>query len=160
MISTKSLWTLGSAAILLAANMYQGNHDRNHKLCNIGSTEKHIPKICSVCRNQILILFSIMTYYWVCNQSSMTTSGVGTAYPSGTTSFVISDQLRNIYAIYRCFIERAPTIPNLETGWTALWSETFEPSPVLNCWLRPRVGTAYPSRVPEIIPGLSGIRDL
>jgi hypothetical protein len=34
--------TLGSAASLLAATLYLGNHDRNHKLWNIGSTERDI----------------------------------------------------------------------------------------------------------------------
>jgi hypothetical protein len=34
--------TLGSVASLLAATLYQENPDRNHKLWNIGSTEKYI----------------------------------------------------------------------------------------------------------------------
>jgi hypothetical protein len=33
--------TLGSVASLLAATYYQQNHDRNHKLWNIGSTERY-----------------------------------------------------------------------------------------------------------------------
>ena len=36
--STLQLGTLGSIASLLAATLYQGNHNRNHKLWNIGST--------------------------------------------------------------------------------------------------------------------------
>jgi hypothetical protein len=34
--------TLGSVASLLAATLYQGNPDRNHKLWNIVSTERDI----------------------------------------------------------------------------------------------------------------------
>jgi hypothetical protein len=33
---------LGSVASLLAATLYQGNHDRNHKLWNIGSADIYI----------------------------------------------------------------------------------------------------------------------
>jgi hypothetical protein len=36
------LGTLGSLASLLAATIYQGNHDRTHKLWNIVSTERYI----------------------------------------------------------------------------------------------------------------------
>jgi hypothetical protein len=42
MISTEPLGTLGSLASLLAATLYKGNHDRNHKLWNIISTEGYI----------------------------------------------------------------------------------------------------------------------
>ena len=41
MTSTKTLGTLGSVASLLAAILYQGNPDSNHKLWNIGSTERY-----------------------------------------------------------------------------------------------------------------------
>jgi len=34
--------TLGSVAFLLAATLYHGNPDRNHKLWNIASTETYI----------------------------------------------------------------------------------------------------------------------
>ena len=34
--------TLGSVASLLAATLYQGNPDRNHKLWNIVSSERYI----------------------------------------------------------------------------------------------------------------------
>jgi hypothetical protein len=34
--------TLGSVASLLAATIYQGNPDRNHKLWNIVSSERYI----------------------------------------------------------------------------------------------------------------------
>jgi hypothetical protein len=34
--------TLSSVASLLAATLYQGNPDRNHKLCNIVSSERYI----------------------------------------------------------------------------------------------------------------------
>jgi hypothetical protein len=37
----KELPTLGSVAALLAA-LYQGHHDSNYKLWNIGSTEKYV----------------------------------------------------------------------------------------------------------------------
>jgi hypothetical protein len=40
--STKTLGTLGSVASLLAATLYQGNPDSNHKLWNIGSTERYL----------------------------------------------------------------------------------------------------------------------
>ena len=35
----------GSVASLLAATLYQGNPDRNHKLWNIASSERYIPHI-------------------------------------------------------------------------------------------------------------------
>jgi hypothetical protein len=42
MTSTLPRGTLGSIASLLAANLYQGNSDRNHKLWNIVSSERYI----------------------------------------------------------------------------------------------------------------------
>jgi hypothetical protein len=42
MTSTLPKGTLGSVASLLAAALYQGNPDRNHKLWNILSTERDI----------------------------------------------------------------------------------------------------------------------
>jgi len=42
MTSIKQTRALGSLSSLLAATFYQGNPDRNHKLWNIGSTEKYI----------------------------------------------------------------------------------------------------------------------
>jgi hypothetical protein len=42
MTSTKLRGTLGPVASLLAATLYQGNPDRNHKLWNIVSTERYI----------------------------------------------------------------------------------------------------------------------
>jgi hypothetical protein len=42
MTSTLPKGTLGSVASLLAATLYQGNPDRNHKLWNIVSTERYI----------------------------------------------------------------------------------------------------------------------
>jgi hypothetical protein len=42
MTSTLPKGTLGSVASLLAAALYQGNPDRNHKLWNIVSSEKYI----------------------------------------------------------------------------------------------------------------------
>jgi hypothetical protein len=42
MTSTLSKGTLGSVAFLLAATLYQGNPDRNHKLWNIVSSERYI----------------------------------------------------------------------------------------------------------------------
>jgi hypothetical protein len=43
MTSTLPKGTLGSVASLLAATLYQGNPDRNHKLWNIVSSERYIP---------------------------------------------------------------------------------------------------------------------
>jgi len=40
--STKPRKTLGPITSLLAATLYQGNPDRNHKLWNILSTERYI----------------------------------------------------------------------------------------------------------------------
>jgi hypothetical protein len=40
--STLPKGTLGSIASLLAATLYQGNPDRNHKLWNIVSSERYI----------------------------------------------------------------------------------------------------------------------
>jgi hypothetical protein len=37
-----TLGTLGSVASLLAATLYQGNPDRNHKLWHIGSTVRYL----------------------------------------------------------------------------------------------------------------------
>jgi hypothetical protein len=42
MISTLPKGTLGSVVSLLAATLYQGNPDRNHKLGNIVSSERYI----------------------------------------------------------------------------------------------------------------------
>jgi hypothetical protein len=42
MTSTLPKRILGSVASLLAATLYQGNHDRNHKLWNILSSERYI----------------------------------------------------------------------------------------------------------------------
>ena len=42
MTSTLPEGTLGSVASLLAATLYQGNPDMNHKLWNIVSSEKYI----------------------------------------------------------------------------------------------------------------------
>jgi hypothetical protein len=42
MTSTYPLETLGSVLSLLAAAIYQGNHDRHHDLLNIGSSERYI----------------------------------------------------------------------------------------------------------------------
>jgi len=42
MTSTLPSGTVGSVAFLLAATLYQGNHDGNNKLWNIVSTEKNI----------------------------------------------------------------------------------------------------------------------
>jgi hypothetical protein len=41
MTSTLPLGTLGSVASLLETTLYQGNHDRNHNLWNIGSTDEY-----------------------------------------------------------------------------------------------------------------------
>jgi hypothetical protein len=41
-VMTLSKRVLGSVASLLAATLYQGNHDRNHKFRNIVSTERYI----------------------------------------------------------------------------------------------------------------------
>jgi hypothetical protein len=42
MTSTLPKGSLGSVASLLAATLYQGNPDRNHKLWNIISSERYI----------------------------------------------------------------------------------------------------------------------
>jgi hypothetical protein len=42
MTSTLPKGTLGLVASLLAAALYQGNPDRNHKLWNIVSSERYI----------------------------------------------------------------------------------------------------------------------
>ena len=42
MTSTYLRRTLGLVASLLAATLYQANHDMNHKLWNIGSTARQI----------------------------------------------------------------------------------------------------------------------
>jgi hypothetical protein len=45
MTSTLPKRTLGSVVSLLAATLYQGNPDRNHKLWNIVSSERDILQI-------------------------------------------------------------------------------------------------------------------
>jgi hypothetical protein len=57
MISTLPIGTLGSVASFLAATLYQGNPDRNHKLWNIVSTERYILYVCRCCWN-------FATYKW------------------------------------------------------------------------------------------------
>jgi hypothetical protein len=42
MTSTSLRGTFGSVASLLAATLYQGNPGWNHKIWNIGSTERYI----------------------------------------------------------------------------------------------------------------------
>jgi hypothetical protein len=42
MTSTLPKGTLGSASSLLAATLYQGNAERNHKIWNIISTERYM----------------------------------------------------------------------------------------------------------------------
>jgi hypothetical protein len=42
MTSTWLQGTLGSVASLSAATLYQGNHERNHKVWNIALTERYI----------------------------------------------------------------------------------------------------------------------
>jgi hypothetical protein len=78
MTSTLPKGTLGSVASLLAATLYQGNPDRNHKL-----------RICSTCRKHFPVLSSFTTYYRICNYINTTgaTSGAGTAHPSGVPEF-------------------------------------------------------------------------
>ena len=50
MTSTKPKEKFGSVAPLLAATIYQGNPDRNHKLWNIVSTEKYILHMLKYCQ--------------------------------------------------------------------------------------------------------------
>jgi hypothetical protein len=59
MTSTYTRGTLVSIASLLAAILYQGNPDRNHKLWNIVSTEIYI-YIYSICR----YCWNAATYKW------------------------------------------------------------------------------------------------
>jgi hypothetical protein len=59
MTSTYTRGTLVSIASLLAAILYQGNPDRNHKLWNIVSTEIYI-YIYSICR----YCWNGATYKW------------------------------------------------------------------------------------------------
>jgi hypothetical protein len=50
--------TLGSVTSLLAATLYQGNPDRNHKLWNIASTERyilHIQVLQNVATNETIL---------------------------------------------------------------------------------------------------------
>jgi hypothetical protein len=49
MTSTLPKGTLGSVATLLAATLYQGNPDRNHKLWNIVSSERYILHMLECC---------------------------------------------------------------------------------------------------------------
>jgi hypothetical protein len=58
MPSTEPRGTLGSVASLLAATLYQGNPDRNHKLWNIVSIERYILHI------QVLLECCYIIYRW------------------------------------------------------------------------------------------------
>jgi hypothetical protein len=58
MTSTLPKETLGSVASMLAATLYQGNPDRNHKLWNIVSSERYI--LCM----QVLLQCCYSTYEW------------------------------------------------------------------------------------------------
>ena len=50
--------TLGSVASMLAATLYQGNHDMDHKLWNIGSIERDMLHI------YMQVLLEVATYQW------------------------------------------------------------------------------------------------
>ena len=52
---TLSLGTLGSVASLLAATLYQGNHDKNHKLWNINFKDGYFIGRCC---------WNVVTYKW------------------------------------------------------------------------------------------------
>jgi hypothetical protein len=58
MTSSYPRGTLGSVTSLLAATLYQGNPDRNHKLWNIASTERyilHIQVLQNVATNETIL---------------------------------------------------------------------------------------------------------
>ena len=58
MTSTSPLWTLQAVASFSAANVYQGNHHRNHKLWNSVLTEIYI--IYFICR----CCWNVVTHKW------------------------------------------------------------------------------------------------
>ena len=59
------------------------------------------------CRKHFQVLFSFFTYHRVCNQSNTTgaTSGAGTAYPSGTPSFLVRFVLLDLQFSVQCFVD-------------------------------------------------------
>jgi hypothetical protein len=57
MTSTLPKGTLGSVASLLAATLYQGNPDRNHKRWNIVSSERYILHMQVMSTNYIVMPF-------------------------------------------------------------------------------------------------------
>jgi hypothetical protein len=78
------MFSLGSIASMLAANLYQGNPDRNHKFWNIVSSEREILHM-----QVLLVHSSFTTYYRVCNLINTTgaSSGGGNACPSRAPEF-------------------------------------------------------------------------
>ena len=69
------------------------------------------PRICSPCHKHFPVLSSFMTYHVVCNYIHTTgsTSGAGTAYPSGALEFtpVISGaRVTRSLVLYVCFVDR------------------------------------------------------
>ena len=57
------------------------------------------PRICSTCRKHFPVLSSFMTNHQVCNMTG-TTSGAGTAYPSGEPDFIPVFQWGSCYSIF------------------------------------------------------------
>jgi hypothetical protein len=88
---------LGSVDSLLAATLYEGNPDMNHKLWNVISTQIYVYTgdavmslhIYNTCHKHFPALCSFMTYYRVRNYINMmgATSGAVTAYASGPPEF-------------------------------------------------------------------------
>jgi len=71
-------------------NFYRRQHDLVNR-CTEYMSHKWAWK-CSVCRKHNQVLSSFMTCHWVCIKSNTTgtTSGTGTTYPSGTTEFTLT----------------------------------------------------------------------
>ena len=65
------------------------------------------PCICSICCNHSPVLFSFMTYHWVCSKSNTTcaTCGAGTLYPSRAQRFTPGFQWGLIYSFLYCALK-------------------------------------------------------
>ena len=76
---------IGLCPIQLSTHLYPNIVNRYKYLCH------KWPRICSVCHNHNVILYSFMTYHrvWNKNNTTLTTCGTETAYPSGASELTL-----------------------------------------------------------------------
>jgi hypothetical protein len=84
------LQTKGSKQFKLKSSLRK-LYGRHHDFAIVTEYPCHKwPRICSVCRNQNPVFYSIVSHYRVCNKSNMTgvTCGAGKAYHSASPEFI------------------------------------------------------------------------